>query len=305
MASNIDTNFLESCNTNFAYKELSKKENGAQLLRLYTDVKALLTMYYREEVDMKWHFKDPLRRKQCWHRDTVNFKQCGLTWGEATKAVYAVYSDCPIFYFVDKYKVGGSPHKGEITPVLDYEFRRGDFRKFCTERIEDEIIASARSIRAKNDREKAKAIYDLIKSEAEYDEIKGTTNYVDTPAHSVIGYVRNRAAVCEGFSETYQIFMNHLSVPTTSVSGMQFTDDRMEKISGAHARNLTYLSDEDKWIMVDVTTGVNGKNDLGFEIPLSSIRFRRFLESEKGSERERNLPQYDDIWRSYIDDNLN
>lgn len=296
--------FFEACCSNFAYRELQGQKNGPAMQKLYDEIKKLLRSYYEKPIDMTSFFYDPQNKKHCWYKETVSFKKYGLTWNEASQSVYAVYADCPLLFFVDTYKVGGYPEQGTITPVLDGEFCRGDFRSFYAKKVQETLEKQLASTKFKRGmREKAKAMYLLIQKNATYNKNKGEfANFVDTPSHSVFGYVRDKAAVCEGFSRTYQAMMNYLGISAVTITGATFDNGNSSKITGYHARNMIYLQDEKKWIMVDVTAGVSAQSEAFFNLAKPLDGFRKMTIDERNGkggyfcEPYAYGPHYDDLW---------
>lgn len=293
--------FFDRCSNNLAYKDL-EESNGDKQHLLYIEIRKVLKRYYSSPIDMTRFFIDPTNEKHCWYHEEIDFLKYGLNWEQALHVLYSVYADCPLLFFSDIYKAGGDPGKGIIIPVVDNDSSRGDFRNYYASKIEEEVVYAASSLPYANKKiEIAKAVYDLMSLKASYDFNKARhTGYVDIPSHSILGYVRSKCAVCEGFSKTYQVFMNYLGLPTVTVSGMLFQDDEQKIKSGNHARNITYLSDEKRWIMVDPTEGIVSKDNRGFDISPHSKHYRRLTQEEK-KQYESNMysPSFDGIWFGY------
>ncbi len=292
----IPEEYVEACSTNLAYRELKGNPKGESMQRLYNKLKELLKSYYTEPKDAMYGFEDPDNKKHCWITERVDYKALMLDWGEAVTVLQAVYADYPLFFFSDLYRTGGNPENGYICPVIDSECARGVFRRFYAEMIEEEIKKSISSIAitATSRREAAKRIYNYIGAKAKYDNNKGNgrfTGYVDVPSHSILNYVRNRSAVCEGFSRTYQAFMNYISIPTISESVMSLENN--------HMCNFVYLADEKKWIMVDVTLEAILHDNSGFD--MFSHKYRRIKKEDlKNSEYFVYSPKYDCIWNEFL-----
>ena len=299
-----DKDFIERCSCDFGYKDLGAREKGEQKQALYKEIKEILVGYYKGSADMIGYFIGDSAEKKCWYYSGIKYDKYGLSGMEANEALFALYCDYPIFYFADTSNVGGDFNVSIITPLVDYEFNRGDFRTFYSEKIREEIEGTAIKVASKgNCREKAKAIYDYISRNTSYNYNKGNdkwTNYVDIPSHSVLGYVRNKSAVCEGFASTYQIFMNYLSIPALSISGIMYDDVEMTKEKGLHKRNIVYLPDEQNWIMVDVTIGVCGGEDLGFDITKDSMKFAPLPDDRRKALSHIYEPRYKAIWGNFL-----
>lgn len=294
--------FTDRCSADMAFRELGRDAKGEGLQGLYKEIKGLLEKYYESDLLISQSFSSgSIPKKYCYYQG-VKYDKYGLTWDEALRSMVAVFNDCPAFYFIDKYYIAGDSKVSIVTPVVDYEFIRPEFRKFYAGAIEREIAAIARKVNVPDDpRATAKNAYDHICRTSTYDRLKGNaefTRYVDIPSHSVLGYVRNRSAVCEGFAETYQMLMNYLGIPAISVSGMLYNDDAMTVSGGSHRRNFIYLPDEGRWIMVDVTVGISS-GDSGFDIPLKHIRFRPLKDNEKYTQNHYYAPAFEEVWNSW------
>ena len=289
------TTMFDRCSSTFGYQELASSPNGKALTACYMDVFNLIKAYYDQPVDMTEVFQGP-DKKWCWYRDTVDFAKYQLSWFDAARALYSVYDDCPLAFFLNTHKAGGSPDRGYITPTLDAECRRGDFVKFYASKIEDRIHSTVDIIpKTKSDREKAYIIFEsFISNMIVYDHQKGNCGFVDIPSHSILGFVRNNAAVCEGFAKSYMAMMNYAGIRTICVCGYSYSTGKPVK----HACNFVYLSDEKKWIAVDVTIGVNSKGKNGFNLDMSSGDFIPYPPEEiRGfGEPYIHQPTYRDIW---------
>lgn len=288
--------FFEVCSTHYGYNELETKVKGKSMRELYTILKALLKRYYSEPIDMQSSFQNPTDKMRYWYHDVVDLRSYGLTWWEGITVLQAVYADCPLLFFSDAYSTGGSLEKCTLIPVVDYEFLRGDFRSFYVQKIEETIkhqISSLHLTTGMTCRDAAKKVYTLIQRSADYDHNKGERiPYVDIPSHSLLNYVRNRSAVCQGIAVTYQAMMNYITIPTITVSGM--VNENL------HAWNFSYLTDERKWIMVDVTQGVSTKGESGFDIPPSNKVYRPLRDDEKTIPYYKGRPDFTYVWDIYL-----
>ena len=93
--------------------------------------------------------------------------------------------------------------------------------------------------------EQAKAIHDAIIQNTAYDIENLEANTLPDSAYSVEGVLLNHSAVCQGYAETYQLFMELLDIPNKLVTGT---------LNGIpHAWNMVQLSDG-QWYYVDCTS---------------------------------------------------
>ncbi len=293
--------FFDACSTSYGLQELEAMPKVKALNVLYRDVKKDLKSFYMEPKDAFDGFEDPVSKKHCWITGNIPFAKLGLTWDEALYALQAVYADCPLLFFSDKYRTGGSPSGGYLAPVVDAECARGDFRRFYATKIEEEIRATVKNIPAATAcRDAALAVYRQMVKTASYDHSKGDgerIKYVDTPSHSILNYVRNRSGVCQGFAETYQAIMNYITIPAVMVT--------VNTNEGPHAVNLIYLTDEKKWILVDSTTGITNKNDdianqndIGFD--MSASIYKPYPRTPSGDEYHFHMPEQIYAWGRFL-----
>ena len=286
---------VDACSTNYALREIGELPKAESMEKFYLTLEYRLKNFYLNPTDAEYAFEDPINKKRYWKFEEFDFAKYQLSWNEALRVLQAVYADHPLFFFVDKYRTGGNPQVGIITPIIDAECARGDFRCFYVQKIEDEIKRLADGItNASGCREAALKVYHRISKDVYYDSSKGDgsmISYPDIPSHSILNYVRNRAAVCEGFATTYQAVMNYLSIPAVVIT--------VKTKSGEHACTFIYLSDEKEWIMVDPTQGVNCENDSGFDLPVGT--YNKWVKSSYDKEYYANMPEYSYIWNRYLE----
>ena len=91
--------------------------------------------------------------------------------------------------------------------------------------------------------EKIRFVHDYIVLNTEYDEINYKNDTLTSRAYSPEGVLLDGMAVCQGYAETFQLFMDSLSIENRFVVG---TADGI-----SHAWNLVKL--EDGWYHVDTT----------------------------------------------------
>ena len=253
-----------------------------------------LKRYYDEPIDAIYAFEDPTTMKQCWKSGNIDVGQFSLSWDNALISLMSVYSDYPLLFFVDPYRTGGNPQKGIVSPIIDAESSRGDFRRFYIEKIEEDIKSIGKDVlTASSCREAALKVYNIIRDKSCYDHSKGEGTrifYPDIPSHSVLNYVRNRSAVCEGFARVYQAIMNYISIPAVYVN--------VNTNQGPHACNIIYLTDEKQWLFVDVTVEMSKKSSKGFAMPAGI--YRRMHRYEVKGEYYAHMPEHNYAWSKFL-----
>lgn len=288
-----DLIMFESTSNSSGYNELKKYDNYSSMQKLYSFLRDELKDFYLSDRNAIYGFKDFDNKKHCWLVGKYDFKPYGLNWDEAMTVLQAIYADYPILFFCDLYRTGGNPQEGFISPVVDPECSRGDFRRFYEEKVEEKIRDMVKDLRTGMAcRDAAKKVYDYMKENARYDNIMGDgvyVRYTDVASHSMLNFVREQSGVCQGFSKVYQAVMNHITVPAVSVNVLTR--------NGKHSVNLVYFVDEKKWIMVDTTEGISTHSDIGFDMKKETYaRGKRNTDSEY----HKYMPEYDDIWGCYL-----
>ncbi len=132
-------------------------------------------------------------------------------------------------------------------------YKQGDFSnlstvnreiaQFCANIIDQEITSDM------TDFEKEKAIYDWIFLWATYDEDQNNQSFFANPDpnnDNPYGLLFSKKAICYGYTETFQLFMDLLEVECITVDGTVETVD-----GNPHSWNKVKLDDE--WYNVDLT----------------------------------------------------
>lgn len=88
-----------------------------------------------------------------------------------------------------------------------------------------------------------KGIHDFIANSCEYDPNYNNSN-INPRAHDAVGCLVDGLCVCQGYSETFQIFCNYLKIPAVCITGTAN--------GGGHMWNGV-LMDDGKWYNMDIT----------------------------------------------------
>jgi len=126
---------------------------------------------------------------------------------------------------------------GEITISVNHLYTDDEINKINTEL--DNIMADI--INADMDtQEKIKVIHDYIINNTKYDSNYESGNgYADSS--KATGLLFNHYSVCGGYADIMAIFLTKINVKNYKVA------------SDTHVWNALYLSDEDKWVHLDLT----------------------------------------------------
>lgn len=249
--------YFEETANDYRYKRLSSHPNGAGMQGFYKAYHKKAKEIYYSDADLDVH-RNLYNGKQLWYKDVVEYKEYNISYEEALRSIYAVFSDYPLLYFSDIYNVFGNRENTKMAVCVDYEFIKGRFRSVCNDLIEscieDVVVKISKTL---SPRDKIFELCDYFKKHTYYDYIKGDTNFVDIPSHSILGFARNRSCVCEGFSKTLMAIANYLGIPTIIVSGcILFPLGNNPSDSGPHAWNMVKI--DGRWYDVDITDILNG-----------------------------------------------
>ena len=98
------------------------------------------------------------------------------------------------------------------------------------------------------EREKIKAVHDLIVRDTAYDMKSGGNDRVSLLSHTAFGVVENHLALCSGYSLAFADYMSLLDIPCVTIYGKAGVNSQDQ---GYHAWNAVYL--EGSWSYVDTT----------------------------------------------------
>lgn len=109
-----------------------------------------------------------------------------------------------------------------------------------------------------NDRKKAYLLYEWISKNIQYDKGKAEI-IVKNPSHvnsgSIVTY-EEREGICFDYASLYISMCRAVGLKVRFVSGLGYNGTEW----GDHAWNQVYDSSEDRWINVDTTFGITGRN---------------------------------------------
>lgn len=162
-------------------------------------------------------------------------------------------------------KVGG---KKLTCKVLVYNVSYGDeqVKAKCCSIINKNITADMSVV------EKIKVIHDYMVLNCEYDYNNYLKKTVPRESYTPRGALINKKSVCQGYAETFQLFMNSLDIPCQIVTGTAN--------GGGHAWNVVKI--KNKWYHIDVTWDDPVPDEKG------RIRYRYFLIPDKVMEQDHN-----------------
>lgn len=275
-----DSKIFELSSGKQAYENLLRYSCGKEMQAYYNVVRDSIRRYYDGYKDAVNSFM--LNGRNYYYADFWDYSKFGINFSQAKRATYAVFLDYPLAYYVYEYFVSGNEQRNLSMYCIGEEFKTANERKKDSEIITRNIKVILDQISESwTEEKKAKYIYDLLTGKCTYNQEMSSVNYVDITSHSVLGVLRDKKAVCEGFAKTYQALMNLLGIPCLYLSGVVYNDAKNPAAhSGAHAYNAVLINK--KWRLVDVTDGTFGNN--GFCNSQYEKMYREIPEKERNME---------------------
>jgi hypothetical protein len=100
----------------------------------------------------------------------------------------------------------------------------------------------------KTDREKVKAVHDWLVKNVKYDYDNYLSGTIPYSSYRIEGAMLEGKAVCQGYAEAFELFMNVLGIPCELISG---TGNNGSGTWVNHAWNKVYL--DGRWYYIDTT----------------------------------------------------
>lgn len=108
-------------------------------------------------------------------------------------------------------------------------------------------LADSLTKNCSSDREKIKAIHDWMVRNIAYDEANYDAGTIPSRSYSYVGAILYKTCVCDGYSKTFQYFMDILGIECDRITGVA-TNSSGD--TGAHAWNRVKL--DGAWYYIDV-----------------------------------------------------
>ncbi len=145
---------------------------------------------------------------------------------------YEIYDYADIISDVDRFQTAIQNNKVDKLSETD--------QKICLaiEKIMSEIITNDMS-----DYDKVKAVHDYIVNHSVYDYTNYVAQTLPDVSYRIEGVILNGTAVCQGYADTFQLFMNLLGIDNRMMSGYAKGE--------GHAWNLVQLNGN--WYHIDTT----------------------------------------------------
>ena len=176
-----------------------------------------------------------------------------------------IYDNPYLFYYSGLISVRYlSPNEVQINLSFDFDQRESDELK---KKLKEQTAAFLKSIKLsdKTEEERVRAIHDLLASKVIYDRNNIDTNGMDRSeeykyAHSILGVMLNKKAVCEGIAKAFKYLLNVIDIGCIVVTGAVLHSSFF--ISGTdinHAWNLVKIEGDNYY--TDVTWDIAEVNN--------------------------------------------
>jgi transglutaminase-like putative cysteine protease len=158
-------------------------------------------------------------------------------------------------YNPDVVAVYGTEFSALYMHYLDYgiaEGRQGYYLDTCSDLLKAKLkvyeLADGFDAEYKTDRDKVKAVHDWMVKNIQYDYDNYLANKIPFQSYQVDGAMLYGKAVCQGYADTFELFMDALGIECRTVIG-EIYDEQSGWI--AHAWNTVRL--DGVWYYIDVT----------------------------------------------------
>lgn len=223
----------------------SEKYNGLDSIRF---AESNIKMYYKEQKSLSIKYTyNPKYSK--------NFK---FKWSSSDKNVATVKDGVVTAVGVGKAEItvksGTASAKCKVT--VSYSDKQKKANKIIDKVIKAEITDDMKTV------DKIKVIHDYIVKNTVYDYDNYLKNKIPSESYSYIGVLLNKTAVCQGYAETFQLFMDKLKIPCKTVSG------KAGKVN--HSWNMVKIGKDWYWVDVTWDNPVPDKGRISYEYFLIS-----------------------------------
>lgn len=177
-----------------------------------------------------------------------------------------IYDNPYLFYYSGLVSLGFTyPNEIQINLSFDFDQRESDELK---KKLKEQTVAFLKSIKLsdKTEEERVRAVHDLLSSKVIYDRNSiDNTNTIGKSeeykyAHSILGVMLNKKAVCEGIAKAFKYLLNAIDIGCIVVTGAVAHSSLF--ISGTdinHAWNLVKIEGDNYY--TDVTWDIAEVNN--------------------------------------------
>ncbi len=244
--------------SDYGYEFLGTQRNGQAMQAFYRGLDEVARNFH---VDTAANATDWVSaQKKNARLSAVSYAEHGLSYEEAMLTFRTFHNDRPLYYWM----TAGYSHdseKGTWALQVSGRYADGADREEENRRIYAAIDRYSMSVEELDSAyEIALTLHDAIVAAVDYTyEADGKTPSGELWAHSIVGVLLEKGAVCESYAVTFQLLLNLCDVENVYVEGFS---------GGRHAWNMVRM-DDGKWYWFDLTW-----NDIGEEF--DGVRYQFF-----------------------------
>lgn len=244
----LDTTDLTACAGTYGYEYLGGLEHGEALRQLYQEMERELSVFHVSAGMNAENGKVV----------SLDHEALGLSVEEAQTVWKVFRDDHPLYYWMAGQIWSGD---GKLTVTVLEEYADGAARTACNDRVYAAIRQYVSRVDPTDSAyRKALACHDAIIEAVDYAYAPDGQPESASWAHSILGVLEGKGAVCEGYTKTFQLLLNYLGVENLITSGSAEGE--------RHAWNLVRL-DDGSWYWCDVTW-----DDLGGKLSKDTLQYR-------------------------------
>ena len=198
---------------------------------------------------------------------TVEFQQADIFKVDISKIVEYIILDNPHIFYLDEKNIKIYSSLLKVDVDFTYLYSKDEI-EILQQKVNAALGEIVRRVKAVSDYEKELAIHDVLVKNVLYDDYaRENPNKNITYAHSILGVLLYKTAVCDGISKTVKMLLNLLEIKCIVAIG---------QVNGAgHAWNIVKIGG--KAYHLDVTADISNsdKDDLYygcFNIPDSELQ---------------------------------
>ena len=229
----VDLSYLNDYNGDYGYNYFGTMAKGSAYQALYNAIDKDVKIFH-VDADKSADAEGVFTK--------INYATLGLNGKEAVSVWKTYKDDNPLYYWLSNTTTYDSSY---IYLMVNNDYTDGAARIAYNDFIYN-VVEEYVSKVADNDNayRKAFAFHDLIIKAIDYAYDESGNPCDEDWAHSIVGVLSQKGAVCESYARTFQLLLNYTGVENIFVTG----DGNNEE----HAWNLVKL-DDGKWYWYDLT----------------------------------------------------
>jgi hypothetical protein len=228
----------EKYHSDYAFRSLSKLENGDAMQEYYAEIDALASDFHNSLNDAKTKKNG---ETEVYYLAEIVYADNGLTLDEAMAVYRAYVIDHPIYYWLSNEMSYSSNH---LTIMVADEYIDGEMRESINITLYEIVEEYVSALEGRGDAYQiALAFHDMIIENADYAfDVNGNPS-IEKSAHDILGVLLFGEGVCESYSKAFQLLLNYCGVENIYVTGYS---------GEPHSWNLVMM-DDGEWYWCDLT----------------------------------------------------